>query len=695
MAADAFRYFQPNFFGGFAYGLKRFNLNRIDPYKPRVNTLKKTHMQRIRKLHFDIETFSSEDIKLCGSYKYMTGLDFEILLLAYAFDDEPIKCVDLAQGESYPAEFLKALQNPEIEKHAHNANFERNAFKAIGYDIPIEQWRCSMVKAAYCGYLMALAKASEAMKLGEKGKLKSGTALINYFCKPCKPTKTNGQRHRNFADHNPEKWELFKQYCINDAEAEREIDKRLSKYEMPAEEWLNYALDQRINDRGVLIDIELAQSAYDIDIRRAAEIAEEVKEITGVENPNSLPQLKRWLGGAMQKEITSLAKSDIPTLIKEADSEAVRETLRLRQKLGKTSVKKYTAMLNRAEDDDRVRGVHQHYASHTGRWGGRGVQTQNIPRNYLEDLEEAREVIRSGDYERIIEVFDNIPEVLSQLIRTAIIADAGKSLVVADFSAIEARVLAWIAGETWRLKVFKTHGKIYEASAAMMFSVDIEDVTKGSEYRQKGKIAELALGYQGAEGAMSKMGAEDMGLKSKEVRSIVKLWRRKNPKIVKFWEIVETAAKRAVKTRIPVEVKGLTFDCDGKALVIKLPSGRELFYQEPTFTLNKFGSESIKYMGVESTTKKWTWIDTYGGKLTENIVQAISRDLLVYSMQNLEKAGFSIVMHVHDEAVAECFDQVADESLKRMCDIMGRAPKWAKDLPLNAEGFVSKFYKKD
>lgn len=652
-----------------------------------------------KQLHIDIETYSSIDIMTAGAYKYCESVDFEILMIAYAFDDEPIRMIDLALGDKIPQEFLDALMDPTIEKHAHNANFERNSFRAIGYDVPIEQWYCSAVKAAYCGLPLSLAMVSEALKLEEKGKLSTGKALIRFFSVPIKPTKANGMRERNFPEHDMEKWEEFKLYCINDVEAEREIGKRLEAYTIPEFERINYILDQQINDRGILVDIDMAKNAYHIDELHSAVMSEQLTKLTGLDNPNSPAQLKQWLSLAMGKEITTLAKEAMDTLVEEAESEAVKEVLSLRKKSSKSSTKKYVAMLNCACHDDRVRGLFQFYgANRTGRWAGRLVQLQNLPQNHLKDLEQARTLIASGDYELAAMFYDDISNVLSQLIRTTFIAKKKCTFAVADFSAIEARVIAWLANEKWRLDVFATHGKIYEASASMMFNVPIESVTKGSELRDKGKISELALGYQGALGALRQMGGEKMGLTDMEMDRIVKLWRKKNPSIVKLWYEVNEAAIRAVKTHKPVILtafRNLKFDFNGEVLTIELPSGRKLFYQQATIATNRFGQESVKYKGLDQVTKKWWWVDSYGGKFVENIVQAIARDLLAYSMQQLDKAGFSLVMHVHDEAVAEVDKTKGEELLEQMCDIMGTEVPWALGLPLKADGYITDFYKKD
>lgn len=651
----------------------------------------------MRELHIDIETYSSVDISSAGAYKYMQSIDFEILMIAYAFDEEPVQIIDLAQGDKIPLNFIEALLNPDVEKHAHNANFERQAFKVYGYDIPVEQWKCSAIKSSYCGLPLSLEKVSAALKLEDKGKLSTGKALIRFFSIPVKPTKTNGMKHRNLPADNLEKWEEFKLYCINDVVAEREISRILKNYEIPEFERQNYILDQHINDRGILIDLGMAETAFNIDNRFSSELSSEVKRLTQIDNPNSPAQLKAWLSEAIGKEITSLAKDDIPTLIAEAGAGPVTDVLKLRQKLSKSSTKKYTAMLNCACEDNRAHGLFQFYgANKTGRWAGRLVQLQNLPQNHLSDLEVARDIVKSGDYDLITMTYDDVSSLLSQLIRTTFIAEEGKTFAVADFSAIEARVIAWLATEQWRLDVFKTHGKIYEASASMMFGIPIEQITKGSDMRNKGKVAELALGYQGATEALRKMGGEKMGLSDIEMKEIVRKWREANPSIVSLWSDVENCAKRAIKTRKTVVSKnrGLKFEFDGTALTIQLPSERKLFYRNPTFTTNRFGQESIKYKGTGDQ-GIWGYIDTYGGKLVENIIQAIARDCLAYSMQQLHKAGFDIVMHVHDEVVCEVPSQDQENSLKTMCDIMGQEIPWAIGLPLTADGYLTPFYKKD
>jgi len=655
------------------------------------------------KLFIDIETYSSVNIGEAGTYKYVESIDFEILLIAYAFDNGPIKVIRLAEGQPMNPDFIRALQNPLIKNWAHNATFERLAFKAIGYDVPLEQWHCSMIKAAYCGLPLKLEDVSKALHLQEKGKLTTGGALIRYFCAPCKPTKSNGFRYYNGPEHSPEKWSLFIEYIINDVEAMREVVNRLERYEIPDFERENYILDQKINGEGIEIDLSFAQNAVNIDSANSARLLNRMKELTGLENPNSLPQLKKWLLDATGQEIKSLTKDTIPEIIKEVEGGAVIEVLELKLRVSKTSIKKYTRMLTCACEDNRARGLFQFYgANRTGRWAGRLIQLQNLTRNYIEDLQGARDCVARGDGELAGMLYGDVSSILSQLIRTAFIAKKGCVFAVADFSAIEARVVAWLAGEQWRMDVFNSHGKIYEASAAMMFGVSIEEVTKGSGYRDKGKIAELALGYGGSIGAMLKMGGEAMGLSENEMKDIVEAWRRKSPAIVNFWFEIDRLVKCAI--RIPnseqVYKKGakqsLVVTYDGQVLTIKLPSGRKLFYYHPTFTKNRWGRESIKYRGIDQDTKQWGWVETYGGKLTENIVQAISRDLLAFSMMNLYDSGYKVCMHVHDEAICEIDDGLDNRTtLQNMCDIMGVRPEWAQQLPLTANGYLTPFYKKD
>ena len=655
-----------------------------------LSSLKKIPMAR--KLHIDIETFSSVDIRSSGVYKYTESIDFEILIVAYAFNQEPVQIIDLARGDKLSQVFIDGMKDPLVEKHAHNATFERRAFIQYGFDIPIGQWRCSAVKAAQCGLPLSLDLVSKALSLGDKGKMSTGKALIRFFSIPCKPTKTNGFRERNFPGHDLKKWGEFKRYCARDVEAEREIDLQLLKYEPPQFERINYIIDQQINDRGILIDLAMVKSALKMDNRFRKEVIQRLKDTTGIENPNSASQMKEWLSNALGKIIKTLAKDSVIELLDKSEDAAVSDALKGRMKLAKTSTKKYASMMDCVCDDGRAHGLFQFYgANRTGRWAGRLIQLQNLPRNHMKDIESARGVVASGDYDLAKMLYESIPNVLSELIRTAFVAAKGKTFVVADFSAIEARVLSWVAQEKWRMDVFEKHGKIYEASAAMMFGVPIETVTKGSDLRQRGKIAELALGYQGSVGAMGKL---DVKMPPDERQELVYKWRKANPRIVKLWQEVQENAIIAIKTQREVQSQFLNYDCDGTVFTIQLPSGRKLFYQKPRIVINKFGGEAMEFMGIDQAIKKWKAIDTYGGKLVENIVQAISRDLLAYSMQRLDAEGFDMVMHVHDEIICESPEHDSKDDLQMMCNIMGEAVPWAKGLPLVADGYVTKFYKK-
>jgi len=647
------------------------------------------------KLHIDIETYSSVPIKSAGAYKYIQSPDFEILLLAYAIDNNPVKVVDLAQGEPIPQEFKTLYFDNAVELWAHNATFERKAFEQIGWKVPIHKWRCSAILAAYCGLPLSLADVSKALQLGEKGKLSTGKALIRYFCQPVKATKANGGRTRNYPEHDLEKWELFKTYNLNDVEAEREISVRLANFRVPKKEWRVYELDQQINDNGVIIDTEMVENAIKFDDIFRGALLQQVVNWTGIENPNSPAQLKDWLEDKMQQKVTTLAKGEIPKLIEQAGAGVVADVLKARQKLSKSSTKKYIAMLACQCADKRAHGLFQHYgASRTGRWAGRLIQLQNLPQNHLKDLDGARQTVANGDFEVMDMLYDNTPDTLSQLVRTALIAPEEHTFAVADFSAIEARVLSWLAGEQWRMDVFATHGKIYEASASLMFGVPIEQITKGSALRQKGKVAELALGYQGAQGALEKMGGEAMGLSKLEMKSIVARWRKANPNIVKFWGDVDRFAKRTVKTGQPHHMPALRFHMKQGCLCITLPSGRDLVYRNARIGVNRFGNESISYEGVNDK-KQWGNLETYGGKLTENIVQGLSRDLLAESMLRLTEEGFKIVMHVHDEAICEVNEGTAEASLSEMVRIMEQPVQWAQGLLLRADGYITKYYKKD
>ena len=678
-------------------------------------------------LFIDIETYSSVDIKTCGAYKYIESPDFEILIVSYAFDDEDVVVVDLVQGDELPEEFEDALFDSSIRKHAHNAVFERLSFKRVGYDIPADNWYCTAVKAAYCGLPFSLDQVSKKLDLVDK-KLDTGKALIKYFSCPCKPTRTNGMRTRNYPWDAPAQWEMYKEYNKYDVLAEREIHRKLEKYIIPDFERQLYILDQDINDRGILVDRELAESAIAVDSIYTEMLTQQSKDITGLENPNSVAQLKSWYcnnyaaivdatltakdkaylatanGQFYEPDNQSMAAEPIKMLLR---LEAVRmipelvTVLENRQKLGRSSVKKYYTMINCAMADERVRGTFQFYgANRTGRWAGRLVQLQNLSKNHVTNIDLPRELIRNRDWDTVEMMYGDVSDVLSQLVRTTFIAPRGKTYCVADFSAIEARVVSWLANEEWRMDVFRGDGKIYEAAGARMFNVPIESITKGSELRAKAKNAELALGYQGSLGAMKRMGGDKMGMSDNEMMHIVKLWRDANPKIVSLWAEIEKCAHEAVRYRRRVvgTPRNLVFNCDDNYFTITLPSGHTLFYRNPTFKEKKVGRSMTKllfYEGIIQETKQWGMIDTYGGKLTENIVQAISRDLIGYAMLNLSKNGYDITMHVHDEAVAEIENVNPETRLSEMISIMSNPPEWAHDLPLDAAGFTCNYYMKD
>lgn len=680
-------------------------------------------------LFIDIETYSSVDIKSCGSYKYIESPDFEILIIGYAFDYEDVKIIDLAQGDELPEEFEEALFNENIRKHAHNAIFERNAFKRIGFDIPIEQWYCTLVKSAYCGLPLGLDQVSKVLDLEDK-KLDTGKALIKYFSCPCKPTKVNGMRTRNYPWDAPDKWEMYKTYNKYDVLSEREIYRRLEKYKIPDFERLLYILDQTINDRGILIDAELAESAIAVDAEYTEMLMQESKNITNLENPNSVAQLKKWYNINYADIVNATLTEDDKKFLATANgqlydatnqsmaADAIKMLLKLnavrqipelvtvlenRQKLGRSSVKKYYTMINCKMADNRVRGTFQFYgANRTGRWAGRLVQLQNLSKNHISDIDTPRELIRKRDWDTVNMLYGDVSDILSQLVRTTFIAPKNKIYSVADFSAIEARVVSWLADEEWRMNVFRGDGKIYEAAGSRMFNVPIEAITKGSDLRAKAKNAELALGYGGSLGAMKRMGGDKMGMSDAEMMHIVKLWRKSNPNIVNLWSEIEACAHEAVRYHREVigTPRNLVFNCNDEYLTIQLPAGRKLFYYHPQFKQKKVGKSShtssvLFYEGLNQETKHWGLVDTYGGKLTENIVQAISRDLIGYVMENLEKNGFAITMHVHDEAIAEVPEEHSENWLNTMIDIMRCPPDWASDLPLNAAGFTSKYYQKD
>lgn len=656
-----------------------------------------------KNLFIDVETYSSVDIKESGAYKYIESPDFEILIIGYALDDNPVKIVDLAQGEEMPEELEEALFDPECIKVAHNAVFERLSFRRIGYNVPAEQWYCTSVKTAYCGLPLSLDGVSKALNLTDK-KLDTGKALIKYFSCPCKATRVNGMRTRNYPEHAPEKWEMYKEYNKYDVLAEREIFKRLEAYIIPDIERKMYVLDQNINDRGILVDMELAESAIAVDNTYTSILTQHAQQLTGLENPNSPVQIMRWIEKTTGCVVMSLSKETMPDLMKEfADYPDVIELLNIRKKLSKTSIKKYYAMLNCAMKDHRVRGTFQFYgANRTGRWAGRLLQLQNLSKNHISHIEVPREMIRARDWESVEMMYDDVADILSQLVRTALIASPGKVFSVADFSAIEARVISWLANEKWRMDVFRGDGKIYEATGTKMFNVPISAITKGSVLRDKSKISELALGYEGSLGALKRMGGERMGLSDTEMMSLVRKWRLANPAIVDMWKEIDEASKEAVRYQRPVSCtcRNIIFDCNGKFMTIQLPSGRKLFYYGPKFKDKKIGRSMMPtrvlcYQGVVQETKQWGEIDTYGGKLTENIVQAISRDLLGNSMLNLEANDYHPVCHIHDEVLCEVPEENAQAYYEEMASIMGTPPEWASDLPLRADGYITPFYLKD
>ncbi len=641
-------------------------------------------------LEMDIESFSDVDLIKCGVYAYADSPAFEILLFAYSFDGGETQIIDLAQGEKLPAEVEEAIFDVSVTKTAYNANFERTCLsRHFGRYIPPESWHCSAVQAAMLALPRSLEDVGRVLGLDEQ-KMKEGKELIRYFCVPCKPTKANGGRTRNLPCHAPEKWELFKTYCKRDVDVEKSIRRKLHNFPIPESEMELYRLDQRINDRGVLVDMGLVKQAIACERLHKEVVTKRAYELTGLENPNSVAQLKGWLGDKGM-EAESLSKKAVADMIAETDGE-VEELLRLRLLMAKTSVKKYEAMERSVCSDGRVHGLLQFYgANRTGRFAGRLVQIQNLPQNHLPDLELARELVKQRRFEDIELLYDSTPNVLSELIRTAFIPKPGCRFVVADFSAIEARVLAWLSGEQWRLDVFTSHGKIYEASASSMFHVPMEEITKGSPLRQKGKLAELGLGFGGASGALISMGALDMGLTEDELPPLVAAWRKANPHITQFWWDVDAAAIKAVTEKQKTKVGKIIFEYKSGILFITLPSGRKLSYVKPRMAVNRFGRDGLTYEGI-SENKKWSRIETYGPKLVENIVQGTARDLLAEAMLRVEKKGYPIVMHCHDEIIAEVPEDSG--SVDEMCEIMAVQPKWAEGLPLRADGFECRFYKK-
>lgn len=646
----------------------------------------------MKTLSIDIETYSDIPLQKTGVYRYCESPNFEILLFGYSIDSGPVQVVDLACGEHIPKEVLAALEDDSVIKWAFNAAFERVCLsRYLGYPtgeyLDPESWHCSMVWAATMGLPLSLEGVGVVLGL-EKQKLTEGKELIKYFCQPCLPTKANGQRTRNRPFHAPDKWELFKRYNARDVEAEMGIQRKLSKFPVPPQVWEEYDIDQEINDRGVRIDMELVEQAIQMDARSRQELTDAMKRMTALENPNSVQQMKQWLSDN-GVETDSLGKKVVAELLKTAPPE-LAEVLTLRQQLAKSSVRKYQAMEKTVCSDSRARGMFMFYgANRTGRFSGRNIQLQNLPQNHLPDLAEARALVRSGDFDAVELLYEDVPDTLSQLIRTAFIPRDGAHFLVADFSAIEARVIAWFAGEIWRQEVFSKGGDIYCASASQMFKVPVEKHGINGHLRQKGKIAELALGYGGSVGALKAMGALEMGLTEEELPQLVDAWRQSNPNIVKFWWAVDRAVMEAVRYKHTTTDYGLTFSCRSGMLFITLPSGRKLAYVKPKVGTNKFGGECITYEGIGST-KKWERLDSYGPKFVENIVQATARDILCYAMRTLRCC--SIVMHIHDELVIEADPRM---SLEAVCEQMGRTPPWAKGLLLRADGYATPFYKKD
>jgi len=660
----------------------------------------------MKEMSIDLETYSDVDIKKCGAYKYAESDNFEILLFGVSVDGSPVKVYDLACGDTVPEEILAALSDDNITKWAFNANFERiclsNWLKRhhpehfFSYNIPEDpaskyldpsSWKCTMIWSAYMGLPLSLEGVGSVLKLQEQ-KLKEGKDLIRYFCTPCKPTKAKGGRTRNLPHHDGEKWIRFKEYNRRDVEVEMAIKKRLAKYPVPDFIWDEYHLDQEINDRGIALDMQVVENAIAFDEKSKSELMLSMQNITNLDNPNSVVQMKQWLS-EQGVEMESLGRKEVAQFVKNSNGN-ITEALKLRLQLAKSSVKKYQAMQNAVCRDGRAHGMFQFYgANRSGRWAGRLIQLQNLPQNHMNDLAEARAIVKADDYDTLHLLYDDIPDTLSQLIRTAFVPRAGYKFIVSDFSAIEARVLAYLAGETWRSKVFAEGKDIYCASASQMFGVPVEKHGINSHLRQKGKIAELALGYGGSVGALISMGALDMGLPEEDLQPLVNAWRNSNPMITAFWWGVDCAVKTTITQRIKTEVRGIQFFYKSGMLFIQLPSGRRLAYVKPRIGTNQFGGESVTYEGIGST-KKWERIESYGPKFVENIVQAISRDILCYAMKTLRHCF--IVGHVHDELIIECDPRV---NLKAVCKQMGMSPYWMPDILLRADGYETPWYRKD
>ena len=649
-------------------------------------------MINLKSISWDLETYSSVDLTKCGVYRYCESEDFEILLAAYSIDGGAVQVTDLACGEKLPQEILDALEDETVEKWSYNSQFERICLsRLLGYPagdyLAPESWRCSMVWASTLGLPRSLESVGAVLGL-EKQKLTEGKDLIRYFCVPCRPTKANGGRMRNLPEHDPEKWERFKAYNLRDVETEMQIQKRLSNFPVPDTIWEEYHLDQEINDRGIGVDMELVRQAIAMDARSRERLTAAMRELTELENPNSVQQMKQWLADH-GLETDTLGKKAVAELLKTAPG-PLREVLSLRQQLAKSSVKKYTAMENAVCADSRAHGMFQFYgANRTGRFSGRLIQLQNLYKNTMPDLAQARALVRSGNYEALSLLYEDIPDTLSQLIRTAFVPQDGRKLIVADFSAIEARVLAWFAGEKWVLEVFEKGGDIYCETAARMFHCRVEKHGENAELRQKGKQATLSCGYGGSVGALKAMGALEAGMTEEELQPLVDSWREANPNIVRFWWDVDRAVKDCIRQRVPTETHGLHFDYRSAMLFITLPSGRRLAYVKPRIGENQFGGESVTYMGVGGT-KKWERLESYGPKFVENIVQGTARDILCYAMQTLKNC--SIVAHVHDEIIIEADRRM---SVAAVCEQMGRTPPWAKGLKLRADGYECEFYQKD
>lgn len=653
-------------------------------------------------LSIDIETRSSVDIGKAGAYKYAQSPDFEILLFAYQWNNDPVKIIDLKNGEQLSCWLMQALTDPSVIKHAYNAAFEWYCLNRAGYETPVDQWRCTMAHGLYCGYTAGLDATGKAIGLPQdKQKLTTGRALIRYFCVPCKPTKTNGGRIWNQPWHDTDKWNLFKEYCCQDVVTEHEILKRLDLFPMPEEEERLWQMDILMNAYGVRVDTELIEGALYIDQISAQRLTDEAIKLTGLDNPNSTAQLLKWLQDN-GTETDNLRKETVSELLDGINPEKVQRMLEIRQQLGKTSIKKYVAMDTACGEGDRVRGLTQYYgANRTGRWAGRLVQMQNLPRNYLKTLDYARNLVKAKNYDGVKILYGNVPDTLSQLIRTAFIPSFGHKFVVADFSAIEARVIAWLAGEQWVNEVFATHGKIYEATASQMFGVPVERITKGNpEYslRQKGKVATLALGYQGGTSALIAMGALQMGLTEEELPDIVQRWRQANPRIKGLWYAIENAALAVMETAQPQGINGLIFALEGDLvygqsfLTVRLPSGRKLFYPKPFLKENRFEKMAVHYYTVGQQTRKWEVTSTYGGKMVENIVQAIARDCLAVTLERIAAKGLQVVFHVHDEVI---IDAPMETTVEEICGLMAEPILWAPGLVLKGAGFESMYYMKD